>query len=56
MDIYEPPHEILVLIAYVNSKGLDKPAHICSLVFFRAFTGRAQSIVVDVDSVLWLNI
>ena len=46
--IFEPAHEIMVLIAYLNSEGPGETAHPRSLA--RAFAVRTQSMEVDKGS------
>ena len=38
--MYEPAHEIMVLITQATSEGSGEPAHLCSLA--RDFTVRTQ--------------
>ena len=46
---YEPDHEKMCLMLYVNNKGADQPAHPRSLI--SAFVVRCLDSIISLDSI-----
>ena len=49
MHVYEPGHEKMCLMSYVNNKGADQPAHPRSLI--SAFVFRCLDSIISLDSI-----
>ena len=49
IQIYEPGHEKMCLMTYVNIKGADQPAHPCRLI--SAFVVRCLDSIISLDSI-----
>ena len=46
--LYEPGHEKMCLVSYVNNKGADQPAHPRNLI--SAFVVRCLDSIISLDS------